>query len=91
MTMPTIMANSKQFAMMNLIGESNSAIQSPENIHTSISTGHLHLYAKKENRPGRKMGHLNLTVGEKKISSKKNQTIPLLIQEGIKIRRRFRL
>lgn len=42
------------FAMTNLIGHST---QNPK-LNTKI-TGHLHWYQKKENRPGRKMGHIN--------------------------------
>lgn len=45
---------SKAFAMTNLIGESNKEVTLNKNI-----TGKLHWYGKHENRPGRKMGHIN--------------------------------
>ena len=45
---------SKNFVMTNILGETHNEIQIPKNLK-----GSLHLYGKKENRPGRKMGHLN--------------------------------
>lgn len=44
----------KSFVMTNLIGESKNPFQWPNSL-----TGQLHWYGKKENRPGRKMGHIN--------------------------------
>jgi 5-(carboxyamino)imidazole ribonucleotide synthase len=49
---PTL--STKAFVMTNLIGESTSSFRIPEGL-----TGKLHWYGKKDNRPGRKMGHLN--------------------------------
>lgn len=46
----------KAFAMVNLIG---SSTKKPKLSYQLM--GHLHWYGKKENRPGRKMGHINLT------------------------------
>ncbi|MFP5520437.1 MAG: ATP-grasp domain-containing protein [Bdellovibrionia bacterium] len=42
------------FAMINLIGASNKPPQKPQ-----LVTGQLSWYGKTENRPGRKMGHIN--------------------------------
>lgn len=42
------------FAMANLLGTSNQTPEFPE-----FLTGQLHWYGKTENRPGRKMGHIN--------------------------------
>lgn len=54
---PTFELSDKQnFVMLNLIGESNQDFVFAKNC-----TGHLHWYGKTENRPGRKMGHLNWT------------------------------
>ena len=44
----------KKFLMTNLVGESKNNFIFPNDLN-----GHLHWYGKKENRPGRKMGHLN--------------------------------
>jgi len=44
------------FAMVNLLGKSK---KKPD--LTYSARGHLHWYGKDENRPGRKMGHINLT------------------------------
>ncbi|MGE3757303.1 MAG: ATP-grasp domain-containing protein, partial [Pseudobdellovibrionaceae bacterium] len=49
---PTLLAPG--FAMANLIGTSTQKA----NWKTDF-TSHLHWYGKSENRPGRKMGHLN--------------------------------
>ena len=52
-------ALSKGFAMMNLIGSKKIAPK------LSLPAGvNLHWYAKAENRPGRKMGHLNATASD---------------------------
>ncbi|MBN8537670.1 MAG: ATP-grasp domain-containing protein [Deltaproteobacteria bacterium] len=42
------------FVMINLVGKSNTEIIIPSDL-----SGFLHLYGKKENRSGRKMGHVN--------------------------------
>lgn len=47
-------ALAKAFVMTNLVGESNGAFHFPDRLK-----GLLHWYGKKENRPGRKMGHVN--------------------------------
>ena len=47
---------SKAFAMLNLLGESTSQPQISYDQNT-----HLHWYGKRDNRPGRKMGHINAT------------------------------
>ena len=44
----------KAFAMVNLLGSHNNPPQ-----WTELSQGRMHWYGKKENRPGRKMGHIN--------------------------------
>jgi 5-(carboxyamino)imidazole ribonucleotide synthase len=43
------------FAMVNLLGEGNSQLHLERS-----ATGHLHWYGKTENRPGRKLGHINV-------------------------------
>ncbi len=42
------------FVMVNLVGKSNTEIIIPRNL-----SGFVHLYGKKQNRSGRKMGHVN--------------------------------
>ena len=49
---PTLLT--KNFVMTNLVGESDQNFDFPNDLK-----GHLHWYGKKNNRPGRKMGHLN--------------------------------
>ncbi len=44
----------KAFAMVNLLGSHTNAPQ-----WTELPQGRMHWYGKKENRPGRKMGHIN--------------------------------
>lgn len=46
---------SKAFCMVNLLG------QSDQEILLSPCSGRLHWYGKNQNRPGRKMGHINYT------------------------------
>lgn len=46
----------KAFVMTNLIGSHNKPLQIPFSIE-----GKIHLYGKSENRPRRKMGHVNYT------------------------------
>jgi 5-(carboxyamino)imidazole ribonucleotide synthase len=43
-----------QFVMANILGASSKPLKTPKNL-----SGQLHLYGKTENRPGRKMGHVN--------------------------------
>ncbi len=45
------------FAMLNLLGRKNHQLLSKR-----ISDGKLHWYGKQENRPGRKMGHVNFVA-----------------------------
>lgn len=49
-----IKPKSAAFVMTNLIGANENAPEFP-----SLLTGHLHWYGKKQNRAGRKMGHIN--------------------------------
>ena len=51
---PTPKAHAKGFAMMNLLGQTTK-----EPSWTLSPEARLHWYGKSENRPGRKMGHLN--------------------------------
>lgn len=67
---------SPQFVMVNLIGQSHQALEVGESL-----TGALHLYGKKENRPGRKMGHINYLGGKG----------PALLKKAQKERKRFHL
>lgn len=64
------------FCMINLVGQSNDAIQIPLGLQ-----GKLHWYGKLDNRPGRKMGHLNY-VG----SSSKS-----LLSLGLRERKKFKI
>ncbi len=67
---------SAQFAMINLIGQSHDPVQIPQELY-----GYLHWYGKAENRPGRKMGHINyLGTSAKKI-----------LKQGLHERTKFRL
>lgn len=54
--MPKVTLTAKGFAMVNLLGESKGEIKL-----SYTSEGHLHWYGKTENRPGRKLGHINAT------------------------------
>lgn len=54
LNLPQPTLHNRGFAMVNLIG---SCSQAPQ--WQSQFQSHLHWYGKKENRPGRKMGHLN--------------------------------
>ncbi len=55
-------ARSKSFAMWNLLGTKSSTTLSPWK-NTSFENGiELHWYGKLESRPGRKMGHVNVTA-----------------------------
>jgi 5-(carboxyamino)imidazole ribonucleotide synthase len=54
--LPKVELVKKGFAMVNLLGEGkNEAVLSRE------PKGKLHWYGKNENRPGRKLGHINVT------------------------------
>jgi 5-(carboxyamino)imidazole ribonucleotide synthase len=52
---------SKGFAMANLLGQSSQPVALPKNLNVKFQA-HLHWYCKKQNRAGRKMGHLNTTA-----------------------------
>jgi 5-(carboxyamino)imidazole ribonucleotide synthase len=51
----------KGFAMTNLLGLSSNTAELPKDLNSKLQA-HLHWYCKKENRPGRKMGHINTTA-----------------------------
>lgn len=65
-----------QFVMTNLLGASSSELIPPAQLK-----GSLHLYGKTENRPGRKMGHVNY-LGAKG---------PALLKSALKERKKFQL
>lgn len=67
----------KEFVMVNLLGESDKALKVPKKL-----SGTLHLYGKADNRPGRKMGHVNY------VSLKK---VPKLVEFALKERKGFQL
>lgn len=58
---PENLKKTKYFVMSNLIGESVKPFQIPRGIK-----GKLYWYGKQQNRPGRKMGHINYTGDDKK-------------------------
>lgn len=68
--------NAKAFVMTNLIGESNNKPELPSDLD-----GQLHWYGKAENRPGRKMGHINYIGNNQK----------QLLQKALKERKRIKL
>jgi 5-(carboxyamino)imidazole ribonucleotide synthase len=74
--LPKAQILSPQFVMTNLLGLTNKELQAPSNL-----TGELHLYGKSENRPGRKMGHVNY-LGAKG---------PDLLKKALKERKGFQL
>lgn len=64
------------FAMVNLLGEGHAKVK------LSLSgIGHLHWYGKTENRPGRKLGHLNVT----------DKTAAAALRRALKWRKEFQL
>ncbi len=54
--LPKVEITTKGFAMVNLLGEGNKEPQLSRD-----PLGKLHWYGKNENRPGRKLGHINTT------------------------------
>jgi len=64
------------FAMVNLLGEGNQKIKL-----SYSDAGHLHWYGKSENRPGRKLGHLNVTDSNAKRA----------LKQALKWRKEFKL
>ena len=71
--------------MVNLIGEEQYIgapyVENLEHLHEQGDT-HLHLYGKKETKPGRKMGHITV------LNTNKSKLITQLhwIKENIKIK-----
>jgi 5-(carboxyamino)imidazole ribonucleotide synthase len=53
-SLPVPFLKAPAFVMINLLGASEMPLMSP-----AESEGHAHLYGKHDNRPGRKMGHIN--------------------------------
>lgn len=76
--LPEVEMDATSFVMTNLIGASISEAKMPEHF-----SGHLHWYKKKENRPGRKLGHINYT--SQTLSSRK------LLERALKERKKFKL
>lgn len=68
------------FVMTNLIGQSKTPIELPNDL-----IGHLHWYGKTENRPGRKMGHINYLDS---YSAKNSKT---LLKLALKERKKVKL
>ncbi len=54
-----ISLRSKQFCMVNLVGQTDSTVSIPKTL-----AGNLYWYGKNQNRPGRKMGHINYTSND---------------------------
>jgi 5-(carboxyamino)imidazole ribonucleotide synthase len=76
-----------QFVMTNLIGTSSRRLQAPLDL-----TGALHLYGKAENRPGRKMGHVNYVAGKtSKASASASTSASTLLKKALNERKRFQL
>jgi 5-(carboxyamino)imidazole ribonucleotide synthase len=74
--LPKPQAWSKGFAMVNLLGKSSNAprLVTPEGVC-------LHWYGKNENRPGRKMGHLNALA----------ESAEVALQRALKAEKKFTL
>lgn len=53
--LPKVELQAKGFAMVNLLGEGNNELKL-----SYAPAGQLHWYGKNENRPGRKLGHINV-------------------------------
>ena len=73
-----IVPRSKEFCMVNLVGQTGALVSIPKNL-----SGTLYWYGKTQNRPGRKMGHINYTSNE--LDSKN------LVKLAQKERTRFKL
>ena len=54
-----IVSRSKQFCMVNLVGTTDKSVNIPNTL-----SGNLYWYGKTQNRPGRKMGHINYTSND---------------------------
>lgn len=72
LTEPTL--NDRAFVMTNLIGESKSPMKIPGSLQGSV-----HWYGKLENRPGRKMGHINY------VGPKQKKLVALAVKERNRI------
>lgn len=72
----TPLKNGAAFVMANLIGEKKSPMKIPGELH-----GAIHWYGKLENRPGRKMGHINY------VGSNSRELLKLAIKERKRVRR----
>ena len=77
LTLHTPIQKSKSFCMVNLIGQSQNFAKFPQQI-----SGALHWYGKLENRPGRKMGHINYTS---------NTSPTVLLKKALLERKKFHL
>lgn len=74
MELPPVSLRESKFCMVNLIGRSQRPIKS------LVSAGSMHWYHKKENRVGRKMGHINF------IGSDESKLLKLALKEREKIK-----
>ncbi len=63
--LPPVRLHRRGFAMVNLLGEGGQVALSRN------PDGHLHWYGKNENRPGRKLGHINVLSTTAKSALKK--------------------
>ncbi len=70
------LANDQAFVMANLIGETKTSMQIP-----AQTQGAVHWYGKIENRPGRKMGHINY------VGSNGPELLKLAIKERNRVRK----
>lgn len=68
------------FVMTNLVGKTTLPVVLPKNL-----SGHLHWYGKNDNRPGRKMGHINYID----LYSEKN--LKSLLKKALKERQKVKL
>ncbi len=66
LTLPKVELLRRGFAMVNLLGEGNGI---PKLSRAPL--GKLHWYGKNENRPGRKLGHINVIDSSAKAALKK--------------------
>lgn len=72
--LPEIKLKEKSFCMVNLVGKSNDPMKLP-----AATEGKLHWYGKEQNRPGRKMGHINYC----------GPNLPSLLKLGLNERKRI--
>jgi 5-(carboxyamino)imidazole ribonucleotide synthase len=74
--LPKVQLVKKAFAMVNLLGEGKNEFRLSRKPY-----GRLHWYGKNENRPGRKLGHINVTAA----------TVKKALSDALKWRKDFRL